>query len=167
MIEIISATETRVNGINYGKVADTIANNPGLTSEIQVALELWATQLVVDKQTAESKVANLEAEVQQLRDKLNVTPVSTENWSNLVSLLQQSSVFSRVITLGSQYLDVNMAVTWLMSVVTSVKSLESLQKAVGFLRLALSNRQADLTAEELQFIAQALTDSGIDPAILG
>jgi hypothetical protein len=92
--------------------------------------------------------------------------LSQEDWSNLVTLLQTSEIFSRVLLLGTQFLDVNMAVTWLMSVVTSVKSIESLQKSVGFLRLALVNHGADLTAEEMQFIAESLAASGFDPSVL-
>jgi len=55
-IIIQSPTVVLVDGENYGKVADTIANNKQLTSDIQIALELWAKeqQEGVAKSTAEA-----------------------------------------------------------------------------------------------------------------
>ena len=43
-IIIQSPTVVLVDGENYGKVCDTIANNKQLASDIQIALELWAKE---------------------------------------------------------------------------------------------------------------------------
>ena len=43
-IIIQSPTAVFVDGENYGKVADTIANNKQLASDIQIALEAWAQE---------------------------------------------------------------------------------------------------------------------------
>jgi len=41
-IIVQSSQSVLVDGQNYGKVCDTIANNPQLASGIQIALEAWA-----------------------------------------------------------------------------------------------------------------------------
>ena len=55
-IIIQSPTAVFVDGENYGKVADTIANNQQLASDIQIALELWAKEKedAVEKATADA-----------------------------------------------------------------------------------------------------------------
>jgi hypothetical protein len=65
-ITIQSATAVLVDGQNYGKVADTIANNNQLASDIQIALEAWVSELesqtkaVADE--AETRIAAVTAE---------------------------------------------------------------------------------------------------------
>jgi hypothetical protein len=43
-INIIDLSNILVNGENFGAVADAIANNPGLASDIQTALQEWWTK---------------------------------------------------------------------------------------------------------------------------
>ena len=70
-IIVQSPTVVLVDGQNYGKVADTIANNQQLASDIQIALELWAKEKedAVEKATADAvdnAVLGVQAKLDQL-----------------------------------------------------------------------------------------------------
>ena len=70
-IIVQSPTVVLVDGQNYGKVADTIANNQQIASDIQIALELWAKEKedAVEKATADAvdnAVLGVQAKLDQL-----------------------------------------------------------------------------------------------------
>jgi hypothetical protein len=62
-VTITSATSVLVNGVDYGKPADAIANNKQLAPAIQLALEKWAADLTADKATAEAERNALKARI--------------------------------------------------------------------------------------------------------
>ena len=45
---VVSPSEVHVDGSNFGAVADTIANNPSLASDVQIALAAWWTAAQAD-----------------------------------------------------------------------------------------------------------------------
>lgn len=89
VVVVVSAMEVRVNGTNYGKPADAIANNKKLAPDIQRALEVWAageakklsdTQAKLD--AANSRRTEL---VQMAKEKLSLlTPADRVIVSNVV-----------------------------------------------------------------------------------
>jgi hypothetical protein len=63
VVTITSATSVLVNGVDYGKPADAIANNKQLAPAIQLALEKWAADITADKATAEAERNALKARI--------------------------------------------------------------------------------------------------------
>ena len=53
-VKVNSATSVTVDGIDYGKPVDAIANNPALAPAIQRALEVWAAEITAAKTEAEA-----------------------------------------------------------------------------------------------------------------
>lgn len=75
IVIVKSATSVTVDGVDFGKPADAIANNKKLASAIQIALEKWAAEkdaahaaalagAASDKATAEAKVADIQPKVE-------------------------------------------------------------------------------------------------------
>jgi len=60
-IIIQSPTVVLVDGENYGKVCDTIANNRQLASDIQIALEEWASELTAENERLAKLLAEASA----------------------------------------------------------------------------------------------------------
>ena len=69
-ITIISPSEVRVDGINYGAVADTIKNNPLLTSDIQIALVKFFQAREATFATLQAQFNALAAAGQQVKSAL-------------------------------------------------------------------------------------------------
>ena len=61
VVVVVSATSVTVDGVNFGKPADTIANNPQLASAIQLALEKYDADRSAALAAAEAKVTAAEA----------------------------------------------------------------------------------------------------------
>ena len=56
-VKVNSATSVTIDGIDYGKPVDAIANNPALAPAIQRALEVWAAEITAAKTEAEAALA--------------------------------------------------------------------------------------------------------------
>lgn len=56
-VKVNSATSVVVDGVDYGKPVDAIANNPTLAPAIQRALEVWAAEITAAKTQAEAALA--------------------------------------------------------------------------------------------------------------
>lgn len=56
-VKVNSATSVTVDGVDYGKPVDAIANNPALAPAIQRALEAWAAEITTAKTEAEAALA--------------------------------------------------------------------------------------------------------------
>lgn len=63
VVIVQSATSVTVNGDDYGKPADAIANNKQLAPLIQTALEAWAAKLEADKADAIAEHAALKTRI--------------------------------------------------------------------------------------------------------
>jgi hypothetical protein len=63
VIVVNNVTSVTVDGTDYGKPADAIANNKQLAPAIQLALEKWAADLIADKATAEAERNALKARI--------------------------------------------------------------------------------------------------------
>lgn len=63
VVIIQSATSVLVNGEDYGKPADAIANNKQLAPLIQTALEAWAAKVEADKADAIAEHAALKSRI--------------------------------------------------------------------------------------------------------
>lgn len=63
VVVVQSATSVTVDGVNFGKPADAIANNPKLASAIQVALEKWAADVTAAKADSDAKLAAKSARI--------------------------------------------------------------------------------------------------------
>lgn len=57
VVVVRSAISVTVDGVDYGKPADAIANNKDLAPAIQTALEAWASQIEQAKAAAEAELA--------------------------------------------------------------------------------------------------------------
>jgi len=62
-VVVHSATRVTVNGTDYGKPADAIANNKQLASAIQLALENWAANETFLRTEAESDLIELKQRI--------------------------------------------------------------------------------------------------------
>lgn len=63
VVTITSATSVLVDGVNFGKPADAIANNKALAPAIQSALEKWAAEKEDAKADTEAELASLKARI--------------------------------------------------------------------------------------------------------
>lgn len=63
VVIVQSATSVLVNGDDYGKPADAIANNKQLAPLIQTALEAWAAKVEADKADAVAEHAALKSRI--------------------------------------------------------------------------------------------------------
>lgn len=57
-ITVTSVTSVLIDGVESGKPADVIANHPHLASDIQIALEAWATKqadVIAESQAAQQR----------------------------------------------------------------------------------------------------------------
>lgn len=61
VVVVASATSVLVDGTDYGKPADAIANNKQLAPAIQRALEKWAADLAAEKADADAELAALKS----------------------------------------------------------------------------------------------------------
>jgi hypothetical protein len=66
VVVVRSATSVTVDGIDYGKPVDAIANNPQLTSPIQRALEVWVAGVVAAQAEAEAQRAAEAAKIRAI-----------------------------------------------------------------------------------------------------
>jgi len=85
-IIVQSPTVVLVDGQNYGKVADTIANNKQLASDIQIALEAWAQEkeTTLSEITADrARIAKLLADASDAFDKGDVAKLAAMRASAL------------------------------------------------------------------------------------
>lgn len=57
VIVVESATRVTIDGQDYGKPIDAIANNPTLAPDIQRALEVWAAEITAAKEEATAALA--------------------------------------------------------------------------------------------------------------
>lgn len=57
VVVVQSATSVTVDGVNFGKPADAIVNNPKLASAVQIALEKWASGLTTAKADSDARLA--------------------------------------------------------------------------------------------------------------
>ena len=62
-VVVHSATSVTINGADYGKPADAIANNKQLASAIQIALEKWGAQETTLRTEAESDLIELKQRI--------------------------------------------------------------------------------------------------------
>ncbi|MBW4670423.1 MAG: hypothetical protein KME60_24160 [Cyanomargarita calcarea GSE-NOS-MK-12-04C] len=92
-----------------------------------------------------------------------------ENWDKLISLLQSSPEWAHAYTAAERTLKANTAFTTLLSSLTTLRKVETLQFALAKLREAMSSISGlgDFSAEEIASINQKLTDSGFDFQLTG
>lgn len=68
VVVVQSSTVVLVDGENFGKPADVIANNRALAPAIQRALEKWNAELVAERDAAQTDLATLTAFIHTLVD---------------------------------------------------------------------------------------------------
>ena len=94
-IIIQSPTVVLVDGENYGKVCDTIANNVQLASDIQIALEDWASELTADRDRLAKLLADASAhfdngDIEALK-KMRAAALQTEDEKKLAAALAKKA----------------------------------------------------------------------------
>jgi len=94
-IIIQSPTVVFVDGENYGKVCDTIANNVQLASDIQIALENWASELTAENERLAKLLSDASAhfdngDIEALK-KMREDAQKTENEKKLAAALAKKA----------------------------------------------------------------------------
>ena len=89
---------------------------------------------------------------------------SVPNWDKLILLLDNSPEWGRVYAAAEKTLKANTAFTTLLTTLTNLRKVETLEFALAKLREAMSaiSGIGDFTAEEIASINQKLTDCGFD-----
>lgn len=93
-----------------------------------------------------------------------VIPSLPLDWDKLIAALDSSPEWERAYTASERTLKANTAFTTLMSALTSIRKVETLQFALSKLREAMSGISGlgDFTPEEINSINQKLEDAGFD-----
>ncbi|MBW4422442.1 MAG: hypothetical protein KME13_25070 [Myxacorys californica WJT36-NPBG1] len=185
-VEIVDLNNAIVDGSNFGKPADAIANNPKLASDIQIALQTWWEQqqqkfeaekadiAAQQQQAIESAIASLNtqhnAEIASYKtqiasltaelDAFKNPPLPVENWPGLADALINSSLLLKVQQVGTVSGAANMGYTSLGFVLFGLRSYERFVATVKVIRVALAEVGQDFTTEELDLLDRALVENG-------
>ncbi|MBW4540677.1 MAG: hypothetical protein KME43_16235 [Myxacorys chilensis ATA2-1-KO14] len=186
MIGIIDPSNVLVDSVNFGAVADTIANNPKLASAIQTALQQWwetkqqefeaeKAEIAAQKQPAidsaiaalkeqhNAEIADYTTQIESLTaelDALKNPPPPVENWAGLAGALINSPLLLKVQQVGMSSGAANMGYTSLGFVLFGIRSYERFVATVNVIRLALAAVGQDFTTEELELLDRALVENG-------
>jgi hypothetical protein len=100
----------------------------------------------------------------QLPQLIRIPQIKTENWDRLISLLDSSPEWGRVYAAAEKTLKANTAFTTLLTTLTNLRKVETLEFAIAKLRVAMAGISGvgDFTSEEIASINQKLTECGFD-----
>jgi hypothetical protein len=160
VVEIISPAEVRIDGANYGAVADTIANNPQLASAIQLALNEWGA----DIPGLRSRISQLEQELEGYRNPVKPEQDYVGLWNSF--LREGISIFLFVRYLADQTLPIANAYSDFKDALTSpTPTPEGLQSSVDNLFAAIRAYGADFNQEQSAAMRSLLDSYGFSSIV--